>query len=139
MVATHTSDGKKRKVTDTDTTNLKSPHKLLINRIIPDIIPVVILPVHQMTADRVAASVDTLHAVRTVLSKNIITDAACSAAHVFKDTLVVNWKYTYGAIPWDRNTFRMPPEQLPQFGLVLYPWSPQVRRGSKILEVQGGP
>ena len=30
-VATHTSDGNKRKVTDTDTTNVNSPQKLLIN------------------------------------------------------------------------------------------------------------
>ena len=126
MVAPHTSDRKKRKVTDTDTINVNFPHKLLINRIIPEIIPVVIPPVHQMTADGVAESVGTLHAVRTVLSKKIITDAARRAAHVFKYTLVVNWKDTDGAITWDRNTFRMPPEQLPQFGLVLYPWSPQL-------------
>ena len=33
-VATHTSDGNKRKVTDTDTTNGNSPRKLLINRLI---------------------------------------------------------------------------------------------------------
>ena len=109
VVATHTSDGKKRKVTDTDATNVNFPHKLLINRIIPDIIPVVIPPVHQTTADGVAASGETLHAVRTFLSKKIVTDAACSAAHVFKDPLVVNWKDTDGAIPRDRNTFGMPP------------------------------
>ena len=30
-VATHTSDGKKRKFTDTETTNGNYPHKLLIN------------------------------------------------------------------------------------------------------------
>ena len=42
VVATHTSDEKKRKVTDTDTTNRNSPQKLLINRLIPEIIPVVI-------------------------------------------------------------------------------------------------
>ena len=46
-VATHTSDGKKIKVTDTETTNGNSPHKLLINRLIPDIIPVVIPPIDQ--------------------------------------------------------------------------------------------
>ena len=34
-VATHTNDRKKRKVTDTDTTNRNYPHKLLINQIIP--------------------------------------------------------------------------------------------------------
>ena len=41
-VDTHTSDRKKRKVTDTETTNGNSPHKSLINRLIPEIIPFVI-------------------------------------------------------------------------------------------------
>ena len=44
-VATHTSDGKKIKVTDTDTTNGNYPHKSLINQIIPEIIPAVIPPI----------------------------------------------------------------------------------------------
>ena len=44
-VDTHTSDGNKRKVTDTDTTNGNYPHKLLINRLTPEIIPVVIPPI----------------------------------------------------------------------------------------------
>ena len=33
-VATHTGDRRKRKVTDTDTTNVNYPHKFLINRLI---------------------------------------------------------------------------------------------------------
>ena len=37
-VANHTSDGKKRKVADTDTTNRNSPRKLFIKRLIPEII-----------------------------------------------------------------------------------------------------
>ena len=45
QVATHTSDGKKLKVTDTDTTNWNAPHKLLINQLIPEIIPVAIPPI----------------------------------------------------------------------------------------------
>ena len=52
-VATHTSDGKKRKVTDTDTNNGNSPRKLLINRLIPEIIPVIIPPIDHITMDRV--------------------------------------------------------------------------------------
>ena len=39
LVANHTSDGKKRKFTDTDTTNGNSPQKLLINQTLPIIIP----------------------------------------------------------------------------------------------------
>ena len=35
LVATHISDGKKIKVTDTDTTKVNYPHKLLINQLIP--------------------------------------------------------------------------------------------------------
>ena len=35
LVATHTSDGKKRKIADINTTNGNYPHILLINRIIP--------------------------------------------------------------------------------------------------------
>ena len=41
-VVTHTSDENKIKFTDTDTTNGNYQHKLLINRFIPEIIPVVI-------------------------------------------------------------------------------------------------
>ena len=41
LVDTYTSDGKKRKVTDTDTTNRNSPQKLLINRTLPIIIPLI--------------------------------------------------------------------------------------------------
>ena len=43
VVATHTSDGKKRKVADNYTTNGKFPHKILMNRLIPEITPVTIL------------------------------------------------------------------------------------------------
>ena len=39
LVATHTRDEKRRKVTDTDTTNEYNPQKLLINRTPPIIIP----------------------------------------------------------------------------------------------------
>ena len=84
VVATHTSDKNKIKVTDTDTTDRNSPHKLLINRLIPYIIPVIILSVNQTNVDGVAASGGTLHAVHTILSKEIFADAARGAAHVFK-------------------------------------------------------
>ena len=109
VVVTHTSDGKKIKFTDTDTTNRNSPHKLLINRLIPDIIPVFIPPINQMTTDWVADSGGTFHAVSKILSKDIVTDAARSAARVFKDPLVVNWKATDGMIPQDRNTVGIHP------------------------------
>ena len=66
-VATHTSDGKKIKISDTGTTNRKSQHKLLINRLIPYIIPVVIPPIDQTNADGVAASGGTLNKRCTIL------------------------------------------------------------------------
>ena len=75
LVDTHTSDGKKRKITDTDTTKGNSPHKLLTNREIPAIIQGVIPPVKQTTADGVATSGRVLHAVRAVLHKEIVTVA----------------------------------------------------------------
>ena len=80
LVYTQNSDRKESKVTDTDTIKGNSPHKLLINRLIPQIIPVVIPQVNQTTADGVAASGGTLYVVRTVLLKEIVTDAVRSAA-----------------------------------------------------------
>ena len=131
MVATHTSEGKERKVTDTDTTKGNSPHKLSINRLIPEITPVVITLVNQTTADGVAASGGTLHAVRTVLLKDIVPDAAHSAAHVFKDPLVVNWKVTGGTIPQDRNTFGIPPRATTPVRIGTVPLVPPTRMGSQ--------
>ena len=55
-LATHTSDGRKIKVSYTDSTNGNSPKKLSIKRLIPYIIPVVILPIDQKTTGGVAAS-----------------------------------------------------------------------------------
>ena len=105
LVPTQTSDRKKIKVTDTDTTNGNSPHKILINRIIPETISVIASPINQMTKDGVAASGGTLYGGCTILSKDIITDAARSVARVFKDRLVVKWKDTDRKIP-----FRNPPQ-----------------------------
>ena len=50
LVATHTSDRNEMKITDTDTTNRNSTHKLLTNIEIPAIIQGVIPPVNQTTA-----------------------------------------------------------------------------------------
>ena len=100
LVATHTSDGNSA----TDTNNGNSPHKLLANREIPAIFQGVIPPVFQVTVDGVSICGVDLHAVRTVLSEEIVTGAATSAAHVFKDTPVVNWKFSSRPIPIDMNT-----------------------------------
>ena len=73
------SDGNKRKVTDTDTTNVNYPHKLFINQIILEIIPVVIPPIYHTTADGVAASGGTFYALHMILGEEIFTYTACSA------------------------------------------------------------
>ena len=90
VVATHTSDGKKRKVTATDTTKGNSPYKLLTNRKIPAIIPSVIPLVNQMTADGVATSGRAFHEVHVDLHTEIVTGAAHNTAHVLKYPPVVN-------------------------------------------------
>ena len=104
MVDTHTSDGNKEKIADTDTTKGNYTHKLLTNREIPAIIQGVILTVSQTTADGVATSGRALHAVRAVIHKEILTGTMCRAAGVLKDPLVVNWRDTGGTISVDRNT-----------------------------------
>ena len=76
----------------------------MINRIIPEIIPVVIPTINQTTTDGFATSGRTLHAVCTIISKEIFTGATRSTAHFFKDPPVVNWKDTDGTIPREGNT-----------------------------------
>ena len=71
LVATHTSEGKKIKVTDTDTTNGNSPQKLLIN----GTILVIILPISPCISDGVASGIGTTHARQTIALKVIIMDA----------------------------------------------------------------
>ena len=100
-VATHTSDGKKRKVTDTETTNRNSPHKSLTDQLIPVVIPLI----GQTNTDGVAASGNTLYVVRTIISKEIVTDAARSTAHVFRNPADVSWHDTDKTTPRDGNTF----------------------------------
>ena len=82
-VATHTSERRKRKFTDTETTNVNSLHKLLINRLITEIIPFATSPIDKKTADDAAGSGETLHARCTILSKEIVMDAARRAAHFY--------------------------------------------------------
>ena len=67
-VATHTSEGNKIKYTDTDTTNRNSLRKVLINRLIPEMIHVFIPPIDQTNTDGVGASEGTLHMCCTILS-----------------------------------------------------------------------
>ena len=79
LVATHTSDRKKREVTDTDTTKGNSPQKLLMN----STLPIIILLIDLLIADGDVACRGTTHARQTPTAKVIITDAARSGARVF--------------------------------------------------------
>ena len=82
LVATTISDGKKRKVTDTDTTNRNSPHKLCINRLMLEIVPVVIPPALRI-ADWVLSSSGKFYARQTISCKEIVMCVRCSTACVF--------------------------------------------------------
>ena len=109
LVATHNSDGKKRNVTDTNISNGNSPRLLLINQIIPEIIPVIILQIDLPIANGVAEIRGTLHARQKITSKEIVADAVRSGALVLRDTKVVNWKDTDRKIPRYGNTSGSPP------------------------------
>ena len=100
LVDTHTSDGKKRKVTDTDTTNRNSPQKLLINRTIPTIIP----PIDPWITDGVAAVRGTTHAHQTPTLKVIVPDAARSGALFLQTPGDVSRMGRDGTTPRDGNT-----------------------------------
>ena len=100
-VSTYNSDGKKIKVTDTYTTNRNYPPKVLINRLTPDIIPFTTPSIDQKITDDAAGSGETLHARRTILSKEIIMDAARSAARVFQTHADVIWNGTNRTTPRD--------------------------------------
>ena len=121
MVDTPTSDRKKEKITDTDTTKENSPHKLSKTREIPATTQGIIPSVNQTTADGVLTSGRDLHAVRAVINKEIVTGTTRSAAGFLKDPPEENVKEIGGTIPVDRNTVGIPPEPLPKFGLVLDP------------------
>ena len=86
LVATHTSDGNERKITDTDTTNSNYPHKLILNRIIPNIIPGAICLIDHTITEDVAGIVDTLDTRQKILSKEIFMDAARSSVHIFQNS-----------------------------------------------------
>ena len=103
LVATSTSNGNKRKITDTDTTNGNSPHRLISNQIIPKIIPGAIYPIDQTIMEYVAGIVETLDAHQTVISKEIVTDVAHSGARIFRTPREVRRTGRDGTTPRDGN------------------------------------
>ena len=87
----------------------------MTNREIPKIIQGVIPTVNETTAYGVATSGRALHAVHTVLLKEIVTGATRSTVVVPNDPSVINWKDTGGPIPVDKNTVGIPPRKTTQF------------------------
>ena len=75
-VDTHTSDGMKRKVTDTRNGNLQ--HKLLINRTLL----IITTPIDPLIDNRVATYGASTIKLATPFTTEVITDAACSSAQV---------------------------------------------------------
>ena len=104
LVATHTNDRNKGKITDADTTNVNSPHKLILNRLIPKIIPVAIHPIDNTITEDVAGIGETLDVCQTVLSKEIATEVTCSGVRIFQTHREVSRTGRDGTIPQDRIT-----------------------------------
>ena len=63
--------------------------------------------------------------VRGVLHKEIVMGAKRSAVGVLKDPPVINWKYTSGTTPVDRNTVGIPPRTTNQVRNGTGPSAPQ--------------
>ena len=58
--------------------------------------------VNQTPTDGVTTSRRDLHAVHSVIHKEIVTGATSSTAGVLKDPPVINWKDASGPIPVDK-------------------------------------
>ena len=100
LVATRTSDRKKRKVTDTATTSRNYLQKLLTNWTPP----IIILPIDLRLLDGVAAVRGTMHVRHTPTSKVIVTDAAPSGARIFCTPGYVSRTGRYGTTSRVGNT-----------------------------------
>ena len=97
-VATHTSEGKKRKVTDTSNGNLHQ--KLLMNRTLP----IITTPIDPRISDRVVTCVGTSHASTTPTTNPVIMDAARSSARVLRTPHGhLSRTGRYGTTPQDRD------------------------------------
>ena len=76
-----------------------------------------------------------MHAVSTVLSEEIVTGTAPSAARVFKDPPVVNWKDTVGETPQYRNTVGITPRYTTAVWIGTGPYVPPI--GIRSQEIDG--
>ena len=86
----------------------------MTNREIPEIIQGDIPLVNQTTAGGVTTIIEGLHAVLTVIHKEIITGATRSTVGVLKDLPVVNWKDASRPIEFDGKIVVIPPKTTTQ-------------------------
>ena len=96
-LATHTSDGKKRKFTDTSNGNLQQ--KLLINRTLP----IITMTIDPRIPDRVSTCGGTPRVHTTTNKKEVITDAAHSSARILWTHGHVSRTSRDGTTPRDGN------------------------------------
>ena len=82
--ATHTSDDKKRKVTDTSNRDLQ--YKLFRNRTLL----IITITMYPNIDDNIATCSGNPHTITTPLTKKVITDVACSSARVLRTPRHVN-------------------------------------------------
>ena len=104
LIATHTSDGNERIITDLEITNRNSSHKLIFNRLIPKIIPGAIRPIDQPITEDGAGIEETLDALQTVISKEIVMDVAFSGARILWTSKEVSRTGRDGTTSRNRNT-----------------------------------
>ena len=86
---------KKRKLTDTDTTNGNHPQDLLMNWTLMMITP----PIDLRISDGVAAGRWTQHARQTIALKAIVTDTAHISSRVFQNPSDISKTDKYRKIP----------------------------------------
>ena len=88
----------------THTNNQNSQLKLLINRLIPEIIPAAITPIDQKIAEDAAGIGEILQARHSIISKEIVMDAAPSTVRIFRTPVDVSSHGMDGTTPQDGNT-----------------------------------
>ena len=113
------------------TTNGNYPYKLILNRLIPEIIPGAIRPIDQTITEEVEGIRETLDAHQMVLLKEIVTDTASSGAHILRSPREVSRTDRDGTTPqYGKNAVAA------AFKFVTVPPNPQTGIRTKRLSTQ---
>ena len=132
-VATHTSDEKKKGYRHRQR---KSAIKKLSNRILP----IITTTIDPRIPDGVATCGGNTHACTTPTSMVVITDVACSSAHVLRTPGDVSRKVRDGTTPHDCNaSIRSPMLKYPVLIGGTDETQPVISWGARILSVYMGP